>query len=293
MPHRRLLGLLIAGVWIGWVAVGETASGAETQPDKSLYSIVSPTPDSALRDFAPDRPARSIGPTTVDAGRFQIESDFINHTFANQDGMTTRTTQALDPVLKLGVTSFMDFEVAFGGFNDLRTTDNASGAVVAKGRGFGDVTLTTKFNLTGNDGGKVAFALAPYLIVPGGTANITAGQVEGGVIAPLALKLPQDFGVTLQTEVDALANVNGPGTHVNFTNIVNVSRPVPGIKDLTSYAELYSSVTTEPHAPDIYTFDLALAYLVETNTQLDIGANIGLNRGAPDYQLYSGIAHRF
>ncbi|WP_264479143.1 transporter [Lichenihabitans sp. PAMC28606] len=230
---------------------------------------------------------------TVDAGRYQIESDFLAYSFSNQQGATTKTYQALDPVLKLGITSYADIEVAFAGFNDLRTTANGTGATIARGQGFGDVTLTAKFNVVGNEGGNIAFAIAPYLIVPGGTHNITAGQVEGGVIAPLVLSLPDDFSMTLQTELDALANVNLPGTHVNFTNIVNVSHAIPGIKNLTGTAEFYSSLSTEVHAPDIYTADLALAYLVETNTQLDVGVNIGLNRGAPDYQIYSGIAHRF
>ena len=265
----------------------------ESTPDKSAYSLLSPTPDTALRDFSPDRPARSTGPYTVDAGRFQIESDFLNTSVSNQDGQKTRTYQAADPVLKIGLTKSIDFEIGLGGFNDIRTTDEASGATLSHGRGFGDVTLTTKFNLLGNDRGDVAFALAPYLVVPSGTGIVSAGQVEGGVIAPLSLKLPSDFSLTLQTEVDALANENGPGTHVVFTNMATMSHPVPGIKDLSGFVELYSSLSTERHTPDVYTFDLALAYLVGSNTQLDVGANLGLNRDAPGYQLYSGIAHRF
>ena len=285
------LAAVASAIVLAPAAVARAADGSAPPPDKSDYGLFDPTPDAALRSFAPDRPARAISPITVDAGRWQIESDFLNFTSASQQGATTRTVQAADPVLKLGLTNFWDIEVAFGGFVDTRTT--AAGATLSGGRGFGDVTLTSKVNLLGNDGGKIAFAIAPYLIVPSGVRNISAGQVEGGVIAPLTLQLPQDFGMTLQTEVDALANVNGPGTHAAFTNIVNVSHPIPGIKDLTGTAELYSSLSTERHAPDVYTFDLALAYLVETNTQLDVGSNIGLNRGAPDYQVYGGIAHRF
>ena len=287
-----------------WFAVGgivctsisgpaPAADQRKPSPDKSVYGLLDPTPDDALRTFTPDRPARASNPFTIDAGRFQIESDFVNYTFSNQQGASTRMVQTADPVLKVGVTNFMDVEVGLGGFVDSRTTDNPTGTTLFKGQGFGDVTLTTKFNLIGNEGGTIAFALAPYVILPSGTRDVSAGQIEGGLIAPLALNLPQDFTLTLQTEVDALANVNGPGTHAAFTNIVNVSHAIPGFKDLTGTAELYSSLTTEPHAPDQYTVDLALAYLVETNTQLDVGTNIGLNRGAPDYQVYSGITHRF
>jgi hypothetical protein len=285
---------LLFSTLFGGVAIGSAAVAADNPPpDKSGYGLFSPTPDKDLRDFSPDRPARSISSYTVDAGRFQIESDFLNFTTTDRSGATTRTFQAADPVLKLGLTSAIDLEVMLGGFNDLRTRDDRTGATLEHGRGYGDTTVTAKINLFGNDGGSVAFAIAPYIIAPTGARGITDGQVEGGVIAPLSVKLPQDFGLTLQTEVDALANENGPGTHTAFTNIINVSHPVPGIKDLTAYAEFYSRVTTERHADDEYTFDLALAYLVEPNTQLDIGTNIGLNRGADDLQVYSGIAHRF
>ena len=296
MLNRRSRPLFVAcGALAGASTFGAawSAESDKPPPDKSAYSLFNPTPDGDLRTFTPDRPARSSNPFTIDAGRLQIESDFANYTYENDRRARTKTLQAADPVLKLGITSSMDFEVAFGGFNDIRTTDSRTGETLSKGRGFGDVTLTAKFNILGNDGGDYAFALLPYLIVPSGTRNVSSGQVEGGLIAPLTVNLPQDFSITLQTEVDALANENGPGTHANIVDIINVSHAVPGLKDLTATAELYSSLSLEPHTADEYTFDVALGYLVEPNTQLDVGANLGLNRGAPAYQVYSGIAHRF
>ncbi len=239
-----------------------------------------------IRRYGPFRPTVRREPRaliTVDAGRFQIESDFLNYSSTNRQGASTSTFEATDPVVKLGINSFTDFEVGFAGFVDTRTTQNLDGTTLSKGSGFGDVTLATKFNLLGNAGGTYGFALIPYLIVPSGTRNVSSGGVEGGVIAPFTVSLPSDFNLTLQTEVDALRNSDNPGTHVAFTNIINVTHPVPGIKDLTATVELYSSVLTERHTPDIYTFDTALAYLVQPDLQLDIGANIGLNHGAPDY----------
>ena len=291
MTMRDVPAYLLAAAWAAMLACG-TAAAAETA-DKAGDTFLSPTPDKNLRDFAPDRPARASSPYTVDAGRFQIESDFLNITQSRRDGAGTHVLQAADPVLKLGLTNAIDLEVALGGYNSLRTTDAATGQTLDHGRGYGDTTVTAKVNLLGNEDGEVAFAVAPYVVAPTGARSITDGRVEGGVIAPLAIKLPQDFGLTLQTEVDVLANSDGPGTHVAFTNIADVSHPVPGLKDLTAYAELYSQVTPARHEDNQYTFDVALAYLVEPDTQLDVGANFGLNRGAPDAQVYSGVAHRF
>ena len=129
--------------------------------------------------------------------------------------------------------------------------------------------------------------------MPSGTRNVSDGQVEGGVLLPVQFSLPSDFSLTLQTEFDALANQNGPGTHLNVTDIASLSHPIPGIEHLTGTAELYSSLSLEPHTPDSYTFDVALAYQIGRNTEVDAGLNAGLNRGTPDYQAYTGVAHRF
>ena len=203
------------------LAAASACSGAALagDTDKSGYTLFAPTPDKDLRDFSPDRPARAISPYTVDAGHFQIESDFLNVTQSRRDGIATHMLELADPVLKLGLTNAVDIEVTLGGYNTLRTFDAVTGARLDHARGYGDTTFAFKANLLGNDDGKVALALAPYVIAPTGARGITDGHVEGGVIAPLAIKLPQDFALTLQTEVDALANQNGPGTHVAFTNI--------------------------------------------------------------------------
>ena len=290
MTTHHTAAYLLAGCLAAASACGGALAG---DADKSAYTLFSPTPDKDLRDFSPDRPARSISAYTVDAGHFQIESDFVDVTQSRRDGIASHTLVLADPVLKLGLTNAVDVEVTLGGFNTLRVFDTATGAHLDGGRGYGDTTFAAKVNLFGNDDGKVALALTPYVIAPTGARGITAGQVEGGVVAPLAIKLPQDFALTVQTEVDALANQNGPGTHVAFTNLVDLSHPVPGLKDVTAYAEFYSQVTRARKEDNQYAFDVALAYQVGSNTQLDVGANFGLNRGAPDAQVYSGIAQRF
>ncbi|MDX7952508.1 transporter [Lichenihabitans sp. Uapishka_5] len=277
---------------LGVVGVAPAARAADAA-DKSGFTLLMPTPDADLRDFSPDRPAKADSPYTVDAGHFQIEGDFLDVTATKRSGLSTHTFETADPVLKLGLTNAIDLEVTLGGYNTLRSIDRATGALLERDKGYGDTTVLTKFNLLGNDKGDVVLAVSPYLKVPTGAAGIGDGTVEGGVIAPLLLKLPQDFEVTLQTEVDVLANENGPGTHVAFANIAEVSHPVPGLKDVTAFAEFYSQVTAARQETNIYTADVALAYQVDPNLQLDVGANFGLNRGAPDTEVYSGVARRF
>ena len=59
--------------------------------DKSRYSLLNPTPDALLRDMSTDRPDKTESPYTVDAGRFQIETDLVAYTHDSRDGITTRT----------------------------------------------------------------------------------------------------------------------------------------------------------------------------------------------------------
>ncbi len=269
------------------------APAAAPAPDKGGYTLFNPTPDSQLRSFAPDRPPKADSATTVDAGHFQYETDLLNYSQTNFGGVTTRLYQAFDPVWKLGLTNWVDFELQFNGYQNLTATDNATGAAVAKASGFGDVFVKSKINLFGNDGGSAALAIIPYVKIPSDAPTISNGVVEGGLIAPFQLQLPHDFGLTLMSEVDALKDAADSGRHANFVDLVNLNHAVPGIKNLSAAIEFFSSVGTDPNTPPIYTFDTALIYLLTPNVQLDAGADFGLNRAAPAVQVFVGLSQRF
>jgi hypothetical protein len=266
---------------------------AKPAPDKSGYTFFNPTPDSQLRGFAPDRPPKANSAYTVDAGHFQYETDLLNYSQTNFGGVTTKLYQAFDPVWKFGLTNWADFELQYNGYQNLVATSNATGAVVAKGSGFGDVFVKSKINVFGNDGGSAALAVIPYVKLPSGGPLISNGAVEEGLIAPLQLTLPKDFGLTLMSEVDALKNANDNGRHANFVNLVNLNHPVPGIKNLSAAIEFFSSVGTDANTPPVYTLDTALIYLLTPNVQLDAGVDSGLNKAAPNLQVFMGLSQRF
>ena len=287
----KILIARVCCVFLMAVPCVSTARAADADPDKSAYTVLNPTPDSALRSLTTDRPTKSNSPITVDAGRFQIESDLANFTYDTFEGTKTRTIEALDPVLKLGITNSIDAEVQFNGYESTVVGDGMGG--VARSHGFGDVFFRAKVNFIGNDSGDLAIAAIPYIKVPSQVALISNGATEAGVIIPIQYKLPSDFVLLIDPEFDALKNAANNGRHANFVNLINLSHPVPGIKDLTAEVEFFSSVSAERLSPDIYTADFALAYLVNPKLQLDLGLNVGLNAAAPDLQVYSGISYRF
>src|SRR5262245_26243625 len=135
------------------LTLGEAAPSwsqqAEPPPDRSQYNIFNPTPDDALRDFAPDRPTKATSPFTVDGGRYQLETDLTIYTYdySNSANTTTRTWTVLDPTLRVGLTSDIELDIISSGFyNNVKTTDRAAGTSQTN-QGFGDITLRSKFNL--------------------------------------------------------------------------------------------------------------------------------------------------
>jgi len=259
--------------------------------DKSGYSLFNPTPDAALRTFSPDRPTRSNGPLTVDAGRFQYETDLVSYTHSNTGGVSTRTFVGLDPTLKVGLTSRVDLELQFNGYTNTRVLDPSTGSTLSRADGAGDFVIRTKINLFGNDSGAVALALIPYVKLPTAAPTLGNNQIEGGVIAPLSIKLPAGFVLTLVPEVDVLRNANDSGKHTNFVGVLDLGYAVTD--HLTVFAEVYGAAGTDAHTPPAYTADAAVAYLLTETIQLDAGVNVGLNRDTPNLQLYSGISQRF
>jgi len=289
----------LASLAVGMLAVAAPPAHADdaTQPsdpapDKSSYTLFNPTPDDEMRKFTPDRPTKGYSVRTVDAGHVEIETDFASYSYANYQGTITRSVQALDPNFKVGLTDWMDVEVQFNGLQYSRLFDAASGRTSFDGTGCGDVFLRTKMNLFGNDAGFAGMALIPYVKLPSSAPVISNGAVEGGLIAPLALR-PDDFIITLMTEVDVLKTATGNGRYTNFVNLVGVSHPVPGLDGVNAMVELYSSAGTDPGTPPIYTFDLGANFKLDKHTIVDIGLNLGLNKAAPKAQVYSGVSFRF
>lgn len=260
-----------------------------TPPDKSGFWLFSPTPDDQFRSFSTDRPNKSNSPYTVDAGHFQYETDLFNDAYTHTGPLSQRAWAFADPVLKLGVSNNVDVELGVVGYQTLRTA--TKGAPTTSASGFGDMTSRVKVNLFGNDGGDVALALIPYVKIPTAPRSLGNGQVEGGLIAPLSLTLPNDFTLIVQTELDALKNGANNGKHSNFVNLVNLSKAVT--ETITASAELYSSVARDRGSPNLYTADVSLAWAVTPTLQLDTAVYIGLNSAAPAAVFYTGVSQRF
>lgn len=284
--------MIVRLVALAALAISIPRSASAEDPDKSGYTLFNPVPDDLMRKFAPDRPTKGFSVRTIDAGHFEIETDLVNYTASNSPGGTAHSLQALDPTVKLGLTNWMDFEVQFNGLQYAESFDGNAPFSFQNNAGFGDVFLRAKMNLFGNDSGPAGFALIPYVKLPSSTPLISNGATEGGLIAPLALR-PDDFIVTLMTEVDDLKSATANNRFANFVNLVSVSHAVPGTEGINAMVELFSSVGTDPATAPIYTLDFGMNFRLSQHVILDVGLNLGLNSAAPKAQVYTGISARF
>lgn len=80
--------MFLSAVRVLWAAIGFVvglvpfsnvfAADDAGLADKSSYTLFDPVPDTMLRAFSTDRPGKTSGAYTVDAGHYQVEGDFLN-----------------------------------------------------------------------------------------------------------------------------------------------------------------------------------------------------------------------
>ncbi len=260
-------------------------------PDKSQYNIFNPTPKKLWRELSTDRPDRTESPFTVDAGSFAIETDLLVYTkdTNSPDGTRTESFNIFIPNFKVGLTNNADLQIIPEVYNIVRTKPRDSKTEEISG--FGDLTVRVKVNLWGNDGGKTAFAMLPFVKFPTNQNNLGNNAIEGGMIFPLAIELSDKWDVSMMTEFDVNKNEAHPGYNVGFVNSVSFGYAIDS--KWSTYFELYTETTTEKDSQFVATFDTGLKYLLTMDVQFDAGINIGLTEAADDFQPFLGLSMRF
>jgi hypothetical protein len=258
--------------------------------DKTRYNLFNPTPDALLREMATDRPDKTESAYTVDAGHYQIEMDLLTYTYDRSEAETLEAW-AIAPInMKVGVLNNVDLQVIAESYNIQRTKDRSTNSSTRLS-GFGDLLLRCKTNLWGNDGGPTALSVMPFVKLPTNQNGLGNKAVEGGVIFPFAMDLPNDWGFGAQAEVDHVQNSNSSDYHQEFLNTVTVGHDIVG--KLAGYVELFSNVSTESGAKWIATFDFGFTYALTRDIQLDAGMNIGLTSAADDFNPFIGLSMRY
>jgi hypothetical protein len=270
-------------------AVVLAAAGAPARADDAAQAA--PPAEKKLRDLCTDRPTKSNGPCTVDKGHWQVESDIVNYTVQRAAGLTTETTLATSPVIKYGLIDTSDLELGFTPDEIVRVTDHTTGHSETLS-GFGDLYLRTKFWLVGTGGQAFSMGLTPYVKAPTARAGIGNGAWEGGLVVPMNLNLPEGWTLNADPEWDDVHNQSGSGYHWAVQSPLTLNHPL--MDKVTGSVELWALYDADPlHPTQQYSGDLAIAWQVNANLQLDGGVNFGLNRETPQTQVYIGVSRRW
>jgi len=268
---RSLTPLLLAAI---------QAAAAAQPPDKTGYTLLNPTPVELRRPVTPDRPDFTESPHTVDAGAVQIEMSFVDYAENGDD----RTWTIAPTNLKLGLRNDIDIQFVFEPFVAQRHSGTDTD-------GFGDTQIRLKINIWGNDSGRTAFAVMPFIKIPTATGGLGNNRVEGGVIFPFAIDLADRVGLGLMAEADLV--YSGPDRDYDIEFIASAALGIDLTDRLATYLELIAIESTDPSVRHRQILGLGATFALKDTVVLDLGVNFGLMGDTDDINVFSGLTWRF
>lgn len=228
-----------------------------------------------IRDLAADRPDATESPITVDKGYWQIETSVVDY---SEDGQFQSWTWA-ETNLKYGLTDSLDIQFVFAPYIE----ENDNGSIED---GTSDLTIRLKYNLWGNDGGESALALFPYVKAPLG-GSLSNDEWEGGLILPYAREINDKWGFGCQLEWEYVYDADSDDYDSNLLHTAVLGYSIND--QWGAYIE-YLGITGsdyQAHASG------GITYAVTRLFQLDLGAVVGLNDAANDFNTFTGFTVKF
>jgi hypothetical protein len=290
--HRSpLLAALLsafAGIAASFGGTEIIASGSPgPAADKSRYHLFNPTPRELMREMRTDRPDTTESAYSVDAGHYQIEMSFFDYGRNRADGERTETWALGLMNLKVGLLNQVDFQVVFDAYTEERT--RAAG-VTDTVSGFSDVTLRLKTNLWGNDGGKTALAIMPFVKIPTGT-ELSNDHWEGGVILPFAMSLTDGIDFAAMLEADFVHDEERGGYDVEWVHTATLGFELT--EQLGMFIEYAGIASREEEFDYQASFNAGVTFSVNDDLIFDAGIRVGLNEAAEDFGMFTGMSVRF
>lgn len=265
-----------AAVFLAGLVIGECGPA---EKKKNSFSLLHPTPANLMREMETDRPDTTESAYSVDAGRFQMEATLFGF---SKDGDAESFVFA-ESNFKLGLTNSSDIQLAVPFFEKQRGDGEHDS-------GIGDLSIRWKQNLWGNDGGRTALAVMPFVTVPTASHDFGASEAEGGLIVPFAMDLTERIGLGLMAELD-LVHDDESGSH----ELEFVSSIVLGIDWSGRWGSFFEFVSIAPESGSDWEgyANASITFAVNENWMLDAGASLGVNDAAEDFGFFTGMSFRF
>ncbi|KFF10576.1 hypothetical protein IW15_19770 [Chryseobacterium soli] len=259
--------------------------GLAQKAPKDSYSLFNPVPRSQMREMETDRPDVTESPYTVDAGHFQLETDLVRTIKEIGESSETHTVLINQMNLKIGIANSTAIQIGFQTYGRQSEKEYDSGSKTISD-GHGDLTFRIKQNLIGNDDGSFALALLPYIKFP--TSKYEDSRFEGGLIVPMQYKLPGEWNLGLQVELDRLKDQDEQAMHTEFLQTLTISHSI--IKGIEGIAETYYTYDFKAHQFSNY-LNAAIQVDVARDFKLDAGLNFGIQHTAAKH-YFIGASYR-
>jgi len=228
------------------------------------------------RELSADRPDTTESPISVEPGRFQVESSLW--AFAKDGSDETWTLGEVN--LKAGLTASSDLQLVLRPWIQEKVGGETT-------EGFGDIEVRLKHNLWGNDGGKTAGALMPYVSIPSQTA-ISSGEWEGGLIFPVSVELNERLGLGFQVKAARVWDGDSAAYEWDFLHTA-----VLGVSLTEKLGMFIEYVGVAGDGAYEASGNLGFTWAATENLQWDIAVGVGLNDAAEDLSIAQGVTFRF
>jgi hypothetical protein len=243
------------------------------------------------RDYCPARPGLGTPACTIAPGRVSVEMGLADWTRDDGPDMRQDTILIGDTLVRIGLTDSVEAQLGWTAFGHVRTRDKAIGGVDTANRA-GDALLGLKVNLRHPDGSGFSAAVQPFVTLPLGRTPVGAGDWGVGVVSPVSFDLGHKLSLQFSPEADAAVDQDGRGRHFAASGTVGLGLAISDtVSGTIEFQELRdddpSGRTTQALS------SISLGWMPRDDWQFDIGAVAGLNRDAPDAELYAGVSRHF
>lgn len=260
------------------------------------HTLFNPTPDDQLRPMTTERPSKTDSPYSLDAGRFQVESNIYGYVHNDDcvNGICTKTSQHFvggSTNLRIGLTNHTDLQLIADLYRDMTVKDITAGTKQEK-QGYGDTLVRLKINAIGNNpSDKMSLGILPYVKLPTNHDDLGNDEVEGGVGLPFNVNLSGGWSLGGMTQLNLITEPDFSGYDPAYVNSLVVSK---GITDsLSGYAEFYTYKADQKGAEWLNTLDFGSVYTVTDNFRIDANIQLGVTDAADDVNFFLGTAYRF
>jgi hypothetical protein len=250
--------------------------------------MVTPAFGQDTDEIKTDRPDFVESSDVVGRGRLQIETSFaVEHDHVDGHRDRTRNTPTL---LRIGAGESWELRIETDGRISSRTIDDQNGQANTT-RGYADVSIGAKWHLQDQEGMRPGTAVLVHADTDTGSRAFRGNGIRPSIRVVAEWELAHDYSLGVMPGLIYDKAADGRRFTSGIFGIV-VGRS--WTDRFRTFIELAApQIARAKHGGNIVTADLGAAYLLTTNTQLDVMFQKGVNKNAPDHAWTMGLSMKF